>query len=95
MKTQASNAIRGRQPFAGAVQVQMIFWLPTPKVHRGETWAAVRGRDDLSKLIRAVEDAMTDGGFWLDDALESRIEAEKRYCGKVERPGVDVTVEAL
>lgn len=95
VETQARNAMRGREPFAGAVQVQMIFWLPTPKVHRGETWAVINGRNDLSKLIRAVEDSMTDAGLWRDDALEARIEAEKRWCGEGERPGVDVTVEAL
>lgn len=95
VQTQARNAMRGREMFAGAVQVQMIFWLPTPKAHRGKTWATVHGRNDLSKLIRAVEDSCTDAGVWLDDAFVARVEAEKRWCSGSERPGVDVTVEAL
>lgn len=95
VKTQARNAMKGRDPFAGAVQAQLIFWMPTPKVHRGKTWAAVRGRNDLEKLVRACHDAITDAGVWLDDGLVARIETEKHWCGEGERPGVDVTVEAL
>lgn len=95
VETQARNAMKGREPFAGAVQVQLIFWMPTPKAHRGKTWAAVRGRSDLDKMLRACLDAMTMASVYGDDGLVARIETEKRWCGESERPGVDVTVEAL
>lgn len=97
VQTQAQNAMRraNAQPFAGAVQVELIFWLPTPKVHKGRTWPAIRGRNDLDKLQRAVFDAMTLAKVYDDDGYVCRIETEKRWCGEGERPGVDVTVEAL
>lgn len=95
VETQARNAMKGREPFVGAVQVELIFWMPTPKVHRGKTWAAVRGRNDLDKMLRACMDAMTTAAVYADDGLVARIETEKRWCSESERPGVDVTVEAL
>ena len=95
VETQARNAMKGRAPFASAVQVQLIFWMPTPKVHRGKTWAAVRGRNDLDKMLRACMDAMTTAAVYADDGLVARIETEKRWCQANEKPGVDVLVEAL
>ena len=95
VETQARNAMKGRAPFASAVQVRLIFWMPTPKVHRGKTWAAVRGRNDLDKMLRACMDAMTTAAVYADDGLVARIETEKRWCQANEKPGVDVLVEAL
>jgi len=51
----------------GPVAVRMVFTLPRPKS------APKRRRHpdrtpDLSKLCRAVEDAITDAGLWADDA---------------------------
>lgn len=95
VETQARNAMRGAEPFAGAVQVQMIFWLPASKANRGREWAASRGRNDLDKLQRACLDAMTLAKVYDDDGYVCRIESEKRWCSDGERPGVDVLVEAL
>lgn len=97
VKTAAANAMRKAQtqPFAGAVQVLIVFWFAPPKSRVGQTWAAVNGRNDLEKLVRACHDAITEAKVWLDDGLVARIETEKRWCSDGQRPGVDVTVEAL
>jgi Holliday junction resolvase RusA-like endonuclease len=95
VKTAGRNAMKGRPPFDRAVQVLIIFWFARPKSHAGETWAAVNGRNDLEKLVRSCHDAITEAGVWKDDGLVARIETEKRWCSDGERPGVDVTVEAL
>lgn len=65
---------------AGAVVVEMIFTLPRPK-------SAMRGalpskRPDLSKLVRATEDALTDAGAWEDDARIVDCISGKRYPGE-------------
>jgi hypothetical protein len=51
---------------------------------------------DLSKLVRAVEDALTDAGVWRDDALVVRYhELEKRYAAVGEGPGVLISIRPL
>jgi len=97
VRTAGANAMKRAQaePFDRAVQVMIIFWFARPKSHAGEVWVAVNGRNDLEKLVRACHDALTEAGVWKDDGLVARIETEKRWCSGTERPGVDVTVEAL
>lgn len=97
--TQAKRAMRDLMPFGGPVRVEMTFTFERPKTHktleRDIPWVAVRGRNDIEKLVRAMHDAMTDAAVWGDDAQVSVLSAEKRYCDGLERPGVVVTVEAL
>ena len=50
---------------------------------------------DLSKLIRALEDALTDAGLWPDDRLVAVETGRKLWCGPDERPGADVLVAEL
>jgi Holliday junction resolvase RusA-like endonuclease len=45
---------------------------------------------DLSKLVRAVEDALTDSGVWRDDALVYRLNAQAHYVDDV--PGARVVI---
>lgn len=66
----------------GPVIAEMIFTLHKP-------WSAPKRkriwpdrRPDLSKLIRATEDALTDAGAWDDDARVVRLVAEKIYSGE-------------
>lgn len=47
---------------------------------------------DVSKLVRATEDALTDAGVWADDALVIRITACKRYALRGETPGATIEV---
>lgn len=47
---------------------------------------------DLSKLIRATEDALTDVGIWADDAIVASIDARDVYHG---HSGAEITIETL
>lgn len=73
-----------RPPLEGPLELQVIFWLPRPKGHYGArglrpsapAYPAVR--PDATKLLRAVEDAMT-GIVWRDDAQVVHQVVGKRY----------------
>ena len=75
----------------GPLLLTARFRLPRPKSAKkratGEQLAAKR--PDLSKLVRAVEDALT--GVWFrDDSLIVEEHVSKCVCADGERPGVDV-----
>ena len=80
----AGEAMNGTGLFDGALELSVIFTVPRPKGHYG-----VRGlrpsapehptvRPDVTKLLRAVEDACT-GIVWRDDAQIVEQHAIKRY----------------
>lgn len=69
---QAMNA--NWEPFDGPVILVARFYFERPKSHlkkagglRKGVAAAKLSAPDLSKLVRAIEDAMTDAGVWSDD----------------------------
>ena len=86
----------------GPIRVRMVFTLPRPKsAKRG---AVPSKKPDLSKLVRATEDALTDAAVWEDDARVVRIEAIKSYplvdgdgatCWGLDRPGCVITIDPL
>ena len=80
----AGEAMNGTGLLDGALELSVIFTVPRPKGHFG-----VRGlrpsapayptvRPDVTKLLRAVEDACT-GVVWRDDAQIIEQHAIKRY----------------
>ncbi len=48
---------------------------------------------DLDKLVRAIGDALTDGGVWLDDSQVVGWSAWKRRTAPGEPEGVRITLE--
>lgn len=81
--------MRYRRPFTGPVECLYIFEMPRPAtVDR----ARPSVKPDLSKLIRAIEDSMTDARVWKDDALVVDIRARQFYAPTPERVGVRVLV---
>lgn len=90
----AERAWSGRDPMPGAVRLRIAFVLPRPKTtpKRRPTPPAVK-RPDVSKLLRATEDALTSAGVWLDDAVVVAGCITKRIAEPDEPPGawVDVT----
>lgn len=94
-------AMGGRAPIAGPLWLQVTFMMPRPRGHYGTGRNADRLRagaprypvvkPDATKLLRAVEDALT-GIVWRDDAQVVDQMAAKRYG---ERIGVHVTVNHL
>lgn len=97
--TQAKRAMRDRLPFEGPVRVDVLFLFERPKSHkmldRTIQWPAVRGRNDIEKLVRAIHDAMTDAAVWWDDAQVAVLMAEKRYCDGLDQPGASISVRRL
>jgi Holliday junction resolvase RusA-like endonuclease len=90
----------------GPVRVRMVFTLPRPK--SAKMGALPSKKPDLSKLVRATEDALTDAGMWEDDARVVVLEAQKLYIGHeslryvpgqmgirlaLGRPGCVITIE--
>lgn len=91
----AGEAMNGSGLLDGALELSVIFTVPRPKGHYG-----VRGlrpsapehptvRPDVTKLLRAIEDACT-GIVWRDDAQIVAQHAYKEY-GEPARADVRVT----
>lgn len=82
--TAAMDAMDGRPVLDGPLRLEITFLLPRPKGHYGAkgvrpsapSYPAVR--PDLTKLVRAVEDALT-GIVWRDDAQVVDQSAMKAY----------------
>lgn len=88
------------QPFQGAVVMRMVFSFPRPAtVKRSKRpWPSVY--PDLSKLARAVEDALVAAGVMKDDALiVEYTRLAKTYVGEdpeaLDRPGVLILIGEL
>ena len=82
----------------GAVYMLIHFYLPCPKKYAKNPNARPQTKPDLSKLIRATEDALTDAGAWEDDARVVDLIVSKWYAGKVlgwDVPGAEITIEAI
>lgn len=75
----AAEARAGHPTITGPVVLGAVFSFPRPAGHYGTgrnagvvrdsapSWPSTRKFGDLSKLVRAVEDAITDAGVWQDD----------------------------
>lgn len=95
------QALKGRErlgaPLLGPVFVEATFSFNRPKYHwrtgrnahllRDSAPARPTGPPDLSKLVRAIEDALTDAGVWRDDAQAVEEHTRKVY--------VDTGIDAL
>jgi crossover junction endodeoxyribonuclease RusA len=80
----AGEAMNGTGLLDGALEVSVIFTVPRPKGHFGKRGLRPSApehpttRPDVTKLLRAVEDACT-GIVWRDDAQIVAQHAVKRY----------------
>lgn len=84
------------------VMLTATFYLPRSKAHYGTgrnsgklkpgapTFVATT--PDLDKLVRAVQDGVTDAGMWKDDSLVVSLHADKLYA---EQPGVLIGVHTM
>lgn len=98
----ASEAMKGREPFAGPLRLFIEFTLPRPRSHyRTGRYEAVlkpqapcwhTSKPDSTKLLRSTEDAMT-GIVWRDDAQVAMVLVRKRYADG--QPGAKITVEEI
>lgn len=94
----ARNAMRGRAPFLGAIDltIEAMFSVPDswPKYRRREALAGVlphTNKPDTDNIVKAALDAMNKI-VWNDDSQVVRIIASKHYGPT---PGLMVAVNAL
>ena len=94
-------AYQDGEPLEGPLRLSVLFTAVRPKCHYGSgrnadvlkdsAPAYPTTRPDITKLLRAVEDALT-GVLWLDDSQIVIQRAAKTYR---ERPGVMINVETI
>lgn len=80
-------------PIAGPVLLRVVFTLERPKSHyrtgksahllsaSAPRYPVGHSTGDLSKLVRATEDALTDARIWADDSLVVATMSTKVYTG--------------
>lgn len=79
-------------PLEGPVKAVMYFFLEPPlKLNRERPTT----KPDLDKLVRAVNDALVDGGALQDDSQIVTLHVYKHYADTDEAPGVFINLEAL
>jgi Holliday junction resolvase RusA-like endonuclease len=96
----AREAMAGRPPLAGAVELDVAFMFGRPRAHYGTGRNAGRlkpsapiycpTRPDLDKLLRAIGDAIT-GIVVVDDAAIVEVRARKAYGS----PAAHIAVRVL
>jgi crossover junction endodeoxyribonuclease RusA len=79
------------EPLTGPLKLTATFVLPRPKSAPKRRWAP-DGRPDLSHLLRALEDAITQSGLIVDDGQFVHEEQSKVYPADGALPGVTFTV---
>lgn len=84
----AAVAFAMRQPYAGAVVVDLVFAMPRPKTVKR---IAHTVKPDLDKLTRTVLDALT-GVAYVDDSQVVEILVRKSYVVNDGKPSVSVSV---
>lgn len=82
----AAAAVRPTAPIEGPVLLVAEFRFVRPKTVRRDRPSV---KPDLSKLLRAIEDSITNAGVWKDDAQVVTARVEKVYA---ERAGVRVRI---
>lgn len=90
----AKEAMNGRQPVSGPMQVTVTFVLARPKALRVglRCWAPVK--PDVDNLLKALYDAVK-GVVWLDDKQVVSERSQKVYAATGEGPTVEVTIEEV
>jgi crossover junction endodeoxyribonuclease RusA len=80
-------------PIGDPVMLRVVFTLERPKSHfrtgrnahllkeSAPGYPVSHQSGDLSKLVRATEDAVTDAGVWVDDSLVAETMSTKVYIG--------------
>lgn len=80
--------------FDGPIHLEIEFVLRRPKSAPKKREPLASKKPDLSKLLRAVEDAVTSAGIWRDDAQVVSVTMEKRIAKIDETPGCHLFVTA-
>lgn len=92
VRAAAVVALSGRPGFASQVECALIvdFYLPRPKAAKRRRPSV---KPDLDKLVRAINDSLTDSGVLTDDSQVVTVSADKWYAD--DKPGVRIVVREL
>lgn len=88
---EAMHEAGGWRTLSGPAKVECCFFMARPKIHYGTgknsnvlrpdapLYPAQLKRNDLTKLWRGTEDALTDAGVWDDDGRVVDLSLQKMY----------------
>lgn len=95
----ARHAWAGREPINQPCTIYATVYLPRPQSHygTGRNTGKVKPsapplphkRFDSDKLLRAINDAITESGVWRDDSRATDMHIAKRYS---DHPGATITI---
>ena len=90
----AAQDVAGQVFFAGAIALSVTFYLQRPKSVSEKKRPFMTTKPDLSKLVRGLEDALTEI-LWRDDAQVTAITASKVYAADGESSRAVITVSTV
>lgn len=92
-------------PLTGPLRLELYFYFPRPKGHfrTGKRASEVKdnaplfhvSKPDSDNLAKAVMDAMTQLGFWMDDSQVSQLLISKAYSSPLVPAGCKITLFPL
>lgn len=82
-----------RPPIDGPIEVKIYFRFAASKSDPHRFWHSVK--PDLDKLVRAVFDALTEGGAIRDDARICALTTKKRFASESETVGCTIEIYPL
>lgn len=94
VKEAAEQVMLTEEKLLGPVNLVAVFYLPRPKTVSEANRPYPVVPPDSSKLLRAVEDSLTDAGVWVDDSYVISTSLRKLYADSRE-PGCELTITAL
>ena len=86
-------------PIEGPVFMRVVFWMPRPKRllrpkdPDGAIWHTAK--PDRDNLMKALKDALTLDGWWLDDSQVCAGPVFKVYHAKGGAPGASISIQAI
>lgn len=96
---EAGRVLCPATPLEGPVRVTLTFLMKRPqrlmrkKDPAGRVWHTAK--PDFDNAAKAVADALTDAGWFRDDAILCDVRVLKQYHAKGEKPGAIIVVEEM
>jgi Holliday junction resolvase RusA-like endonuclease len=97
--TQQGHHRMPKQPYTCPLAVRLIFYLPRPQRLSRKCDPAhalpCTAKPDVDNLAKSTLDAMTEAGWWADDALVAELHVVKLYAAKEGRIGALIEVASF